>query len=62
MKKSKRNRNQISEQKILDSMIKQNPSIKTLIDSFDLQISKPKTKSMLNKDDRITKTSKTILA
>ena len=42
MKKSKRNKNQDSEQKVLDSMIKENPNIKVLINSLDLQIIKTK--------------------
>jgi len=42
MNKIKRNKNQISEQKVLDSMIRDNPNIKTLIDSLDLQIIKTK--------------------
>jgi len=62
MRKIKRNKNQIQEQKVLDSMIRDNPNIQTLIDSLDLQIIKPKNSPTLNKDDRITNTSKTILA
>jgi hypothetical protein len=42
MRKIKRNKNQISEQKVLDSMIKENPNIQTLINSLDLQIIKTK--------------------
>jgi hypothetical protein len=42
MRKIKRNKNQIQEQKVLDSMIRDNPNIQTLIDSLDLQIIKTK--------------------
>jgi hypothetical protein len=42
MKKSKNDKNLDSEQKVLDSMIKENPNIKSLINLLDLQIIKTK--------------------
>lgn len=40
MKKVKRNKIKTKEQKVLKSMIKENPNIKTLVNSFNLQIDK----------------------
>ncbi len=40
MKNSKKDKNQIAEQKVLDSMIKENPNIRSLIDTLNLQIIK----------------------
>jgi hypothetical protein len=42
MKKSKNDKNLDSEHKVLDSMIKENPNIKSLINLLDLQIIKTK--------------------
>ena len=40
MKNSKKDKIQIAEQKVFDSMIKENPNVKSLIDSLNLQIIK----------------------
>jgi hypothetical protein len=40
MKKTKKDKNQIAEQKVLDSMIKKNPNIRSLIKALNLQIIK----------------------
>ena len=40
MKKTKINKIRTKEQKVLKSMIKENPNIKTLVNTFNLQIDK----------------------
>ncbi len=42
MKKSKNSKIETPEQKVLDSMIKENPNIKMLIDLLNLQVVAPK--------------------